>query len=40
MTEFIAGGIIRVEIEVGEIGQKSVNAQSREFEFVILFGSG
>ena len=39
-AEFVGGGIIRVELELGEIGQKSVNAQSREVESVILFGGG
>jgi hypothetical protein len=37
-TEFFGGGIIRVKFELGEIGQKAVNAQSREVESVILFG--
>jgi len=36
--ELFDGGIIRVEFELGEIGQKAINAQSREVELVILFG--
>jgi len=39
-TEFFGGGIIRVEFELGEIGQEAVNMQSREVESVILFGGG
>jgi hypothetical protein len=39
-TEFVGGGIIRVEFKQGEIGQKSVYAQSRKVELLIVFGGG
>jgi hypothetical protein len=39
-TELFGGGIIRVEFKLVEIGQKAVNAQSREVELAILFGGG
>ncbi len=39
ITELFGGGIIRVEFEMGEIGQKSINAQSHKVELDILFSS-
>ena len=40
IRELFSGGTMWIEVELGEIGQKSVNAQPREVKLVILFGGG